>query len=59
IPVLGDAELMVVMESAARKGRIAEGGLGSLDDKTVLALAGEILEGGPDAFLRRRYLYGF
>ncbi|MGH2892320.1 MAG: TrlF family AAA-like ATPase [Solirubrobacteraceae bacterium] len=59
IPVLGDAELMVVLESAAGKGRVTEGGAGSLDDHTVLALAGEILEGGPDAFERRRYLYGF
>jgi hypothetical protein len=59
IPVLGDAELMVVLESAKDKGRIAEGGVGSLDDKTVLTLAGEILEGGSDAFRRRRYLYGF
>lgn len=59
IPVLGDAELLVVLETAERKGRVAEGGAGSLDDQTVLALAGAILEGGPDAFLRRRYLYGF
>ncbi|MGH3921474.1 MAG: TrlF family AAA-like ATPase [Pseudonocardiaceae bacterium] len=59
IPVLGDAELMVVLESVAGKGRIARGGVGSLDDQTVLKLAGEILEGGPDAFRRRRYLYGF
>ena len=59
IPVLGDAELLVVLETVARKGRIAAGGAGSLDDQTVLALAGEILEGGPDAFRRRRYLYGF
>ena len=59
IPVLGDAELLVVLESAGRKGRIAEGGVGSLDDQIVLNLAGEILEGGPDAFRRRRYLYGF
>ncbi len=59
IPVLGDAELMVVLESTAGKGRIAPGGVGSLDNETVLFLAGEILEGGPDAFQRRRYLYGF
>jgi hypothetical protein len=59
IPVLGDAELLVVLESAGRKGHIAEGGAGSLDDQVVLNLAGEILEGGPDAFRRRRYLYGF
>lgn len=59
IPVLGDAELMIVLESAAGKGRIAEGGAGSLDDHAVLTLAGELLEGGPDAFQRRRYLYGF
>ncbi|MGH3797514.1 MAG: TrlF family AAA-like ATPase [Pseudonocardiaceae bacterium] len=59
IPVLGDAELMIVLESASGKGRITEGGAGSLDDHTVLALAGEILEGGPNAFQRRRYLYGY
>lgn len=59
IPVLGDAELIVVLESVAGKGRIAESGVGSLDNQTVLKLAGEILEGGPDAFRRRRYLYGF
>jgi hypothetical protein len=29
--------------------------VGSLDSQTVLAQAGEILEGGPDAFRRRRY----
>lgn len=59
IPVLGDAELLVVLETVEGKGRITEGGIGSLDDETVLTLAGEILEGGPDAFRRRRYLYGF
>jgi hypothetical protein len=47
------------LESVGGKGRIAEGGVGSLDSKTVLDKAGEILEGGPDAFRRRRYLYGF
>jgi hypothetical protein len=59
IPVLGDAELLVVLETVEHKGRVAPGGAGSLDDKSVLALAGEILEGGPDAFRRRRYLYGY
>jgi hypothetical protein len=59
IPVLGDAELVIVLESTAGKGRIAQDGAGSLDDHTVLALAGQILEGGPDAFQRRRYLYGY
>ena len=59
IPVLGDAELLVVLETAGHQGRVADGGAGSLDDKSVLALAGEILEGGPDAFRRRRYLYGY
>ncbi|MGH3941341.1 MAG: TrlF family AAA-like ATPase [Pseudonocardiaceae bacterium] len=59
IPVLGDAELLVVLETAANRGLIAEDGMGSLDDHKVLTLAGEILEGGPDAFRLRRYLYGF
>lgn len=48
-----------MLKRVAGKRRIAEGGVDSLDNQTVLALAGEILEGGPDAFRRRRYLYGF
>ena len=59
IAVLSDAELIVVLESVAGKVRIAAGGAGLLDNRNVLALASEILEGGLDAFRRRRYLYGF
>jgi ABC-type cobalamin/Fe3+-siderophores transport system ATPase subunit len=59
IPVLGDAELVVVLECADRKGRVAHGGVGALDNISVRTLAEQILEGGREAFGRRRYLYGF
>jgi len=59
IPVLGDAELVVVLESVDRKGRVAADGAGSLDEEPVRVLAEQILEGGREAFGRRRYLYGF
>ena len=59
IPVLGDAELVVVLESEHRRGRVAEDGAGSLDQETVRDRAEQILEGGREAFRRRRYLYGF
>ncbi len=59
IPVLGDAELVVVLESAERRGRVAADGAGSLDEESVRTLAEQILEGGREAFGRRRYLYGF
>jgi len=56
IPVLGDAELVVVLEARQRHGRLAQDGVGSLDEPAVRSQAEEILEGGRD---RRRYLYGF
>lgn len=59
VPVLGDAELIVVLESDGSHGRPAEGGIGSLDERSVRALAENILEGGPAAFNARQHLYGF
>ena len=59
VPVLGDAELIVVLESDGRHGRPAEGGIGSLDERSVRSLAENILEGGPAAFNARQHLYGF
>lgn len=59
VPVLGDAELIVALESDGTHGKPAEGGVGSLDDRTIRALAENILEGGPAAFNARHHLYGF
>ena len=59
VPVLGDAELIVALESDGVHGRPAEGGIGSLDDSTIRALAENLLEGGPAAFNARHHLYGF
>jgi DNA repair ATPase RecN len=59
VPVLGDAELIVALESDGVHGRPSEGGIGSLDDSTIRALAENLLEGGPAAFNARHHLYGF
>jgi DNA repair ATPase RecN len=63
IPVLGDAELIVglVASGEADHGhaRIAAEHMGSIDAQAVRALVEEILEGGKEAFERRRRKYGF
>ena len=59
VPVLGDAELIVVLESDGDHGHPTEAGVGSLDDRTVRALVEDILEGGSAAFDARQHLYGF
>lgn len=59
VPVLGDAELVIVMESGVDRGRVADDGAGSIDEHHVRELAEDLLEGGKDAFDARRYLYGF
>ena len=63
IPVLGDAELILGLTPSGE----AEGGTaqikpehrGSIDVGPVRALVEELLEGGADAFERRRRKYGF
>lgn len=59
VPVLGDAGLIVALEGSGQNGKPVEGGIGSLDDATIRALAESILEGGPAAFNARQHLYGF
>lgn len=59
VPVLGDAELIVALESDGKRGRPTEAGVGSLDDRTIRSLTENILEGGPAAFNARQHLYGF
>ena len=59
VPVLGDAELIVALEGNGEHGWPTDGGIGSLDDATIRALAENLLEGGPAAFNARHHLYGF
>ncbi len=63
IPVLGDAELIVGLSPAgdAESGSayIATEHMGSIDAKPVRELVEDILEGGKEAFERRRQKYGF
>lgn len=59
VPVLGDAELIVALDSDGQHGKPASDGVGSLDDATIRSLVENILEGGPAAFNARQHLYGF
>lgn len=63
IPVLGDAELIVGLaasgEAELGRARIAPEHMGSIDAQPVRELVEEILEGGKEAFERRRRKYGF
>jgi ABC-type Mn2+/Zn2+ transport system ATPase subunit len=59
IPVLGDAELIVVLEGDGTNAWVVNGGEGSLDNPVVLGLAEDLLEGGREAFSDRQHLYGF
>ncbi len=63
VPVLGDAELIVGLSATGEaehgRARIAPEHMGSIDAKPVRELVEEILEGGKDAFERRRRKYGF
>ena len=63
IPVLGDAELILGLSASGEAGEghatIAPDHVGSIDAGPVRTLVGELLEGGQDAFERRRRKYGF
>ena len=63
IPVLGDAEMIIGLTASGEAddgyARIAPEHVGSIDDRQVRELVEEILEGGKDAFERRRRKYGF
>lgn len=63
IPVLGDAELIVGLTASGEaehgQARIAPEHMGSIDSQPVRELVEEILEGGKEAFERRRRKYGF
>lgn len=63
IPVLGDAELIVGLSASGEAehghARIAPEHMSSIDAKPVREMVEEILEGGKEAFERRRRKYGF
>ena len=56
IAVLGDSELLFPMKREGEKGRAAD--RGSVDKAATKRAVIDILEGGGDAFLRRRAIYG-
>jgi hypothetical protein len=60
IPVLGDAEQILVMDSETtdvQRGSLVASG--AIDDRDVRQAAERILEGGEEAFARRREKYGW
>lgn len=59
IPVFGDAEWIGVFDSIDNMGRMPEESQGAIDVPAVRDKAAEILEGGKDAFLQRKYKYGY
>lgn len=63
IPVLGDAELILGLsasgEADAGGAKVAPEHMGAIDTRPVRELVEELLEGGEDAFERRRRKYGF
>lgn len=63
IPVLGDAELILGLtptgEAEGGRARIAPEHMGAIDAQPVRELVEDLLEGGKDAFEKRRLKYGF
>lgn len=64
IPVLGDAELIIGLEANGEaesegKTRIPDDWRGSIDRQGVRNLIERILEGGREAFMRRKSRYGY
>lgn len=57
IPVLGDAEQVVVLEADQEKGCIVKN-TGSIDSKNIVERIKTIMEGGEEAFYRRSQKYG-
>jgi chromosome segregation protein len=57
IPVLGDAELILALEAAGERGWVEQSD--SIDNSDVQEAVKKILEGGKEAFERRREKYGF
>lgn len=56
IPVLGEAQQIVVMESDGERGFARH--QGALDEPAIVSAVSNILEGGSEAFARRAKFYG-
>ena len=56
IPVLGDADQVVILDSDGKRGFVRHAG--SLDDKQSIQGITDIMEGGADAFAKRARFYG-
>lgn len=56
IAVLGDAELIIPLKSTSIKSQIV--GMGSIDRAETRAICCEVLEGGAQAFKKRKEIYG-
>lgn len=59
IPVFGDAEWIGVLESTNENATLPVQNQGSIDQQNIQNLAAKILEGGENAFNRRKEKYGF
>lgn len=57
IPVSGDAELIIYLESDGKNGWVACSG--SIDDSEIKERVQQVLEGGKEAFLLRKQKYGY
>ncbi|ADG81944.1 TrlF family AAA-like ATPase [Thermincola potens] len=57
IPVLGDAEQIIVLQASNDKGQVSI--TGSIDDNQIKEPVEQILEGGKQAFQLRKQKYGF
>lgn len=55
VPVLGDAEQIIVMDSNGRRGFYSD--CGAIDDESIKRRTQDILEGGEEAFDRRNRKY--
>ncbi|WP_084401492.1 AAA family ATPase [Lentzea albidocapillata] len=56
IPVLGDAEMVIALESDGRRGYVKESG--PLAESEVIEAITNLMEGGRDAFSKRAAFYG-
>jgi ABC-type Mn2+/Zn2+ transport system ATPase subunit len=57
IPVSGDSELIICLESDGKHGRTSC--KGSIDEQQMKERVQEVLEGGKDAFALRKKKYGY
>lgn len=63
IPVLGDAEQIIAVRAVGESGDghadLSSDHMGAIDKPMVASLVEEVLEGGKEAFQKRRMKYGF